>query len=93
MRGTGGQRKRGEILGAEVTMMYVGGSRRQGRLSVWTSRKDTPAGCVDWAHGHLGKARGHADLTARHEQGRERTGRDVTRADGRGMPVREWRAG
>ena len=93
MRSTGGQRKRGGILGAEVTTMYVGGSRRQGRISVWTSRRGARAGCVDWAHGHVGKARGHMDLTARREQGRERTGRSVTRADGRGTPVREWSAG
>ena len=87
MRGMGGQRKRGGILCAEVTAMYAGGSRRQGRVSAWTSHRDTPAGCVDWVHGHVGKARGHTDPIGRHEQGWERMGRGVTRADGRGTDV------
>ena len=92
VRGTNSQRKRGGILGVEVTTMYAGGSRKQGRVSARTSRKGARAGCVDWAHEHVGKARGHADPTARHEQGQERTGRGVTRADGRGTPVRGWSA-
>ena len=60
--------------------MYAGGSRKQGHVSALTSREGVRTGCVDRASGCEGKARGHADRTARHERG---TGRGVTRTGGR----------
>ena len=49
--------------------MYAGGSRKQGHVSALTSREGVLSGCVDRASRCVGKARGHADRTARHERG------------------------